>query len=250
MVGHVECPDGTTHQFFGVLMAVEDDLSISAYTLELQEVATTVTLLGGEHLIIYSLAVQVAVTQLTIAVVVVEVMGEVDLRRNGIATNDRSRPIVVERDDGAAAFTLGGGEVHLATPHGNAGGHGNAALLVIVDGAVEVIHYTVVFYHVALVGKHLVVGFRRDDEVCSRPVLPVDEVATDGEGVVGVVLAVGVIGREVEHDVEGGTRRRSVGSRGGRGHADNLGIAGDDAWSLVEIDGVRLVTLPFLEVIA
>ena len=231
-------------------MPIEDDLCIAAYAFELQEVATTVALLGVKYLIIYSLAVQVTVTQLAVAVVVVEVVGEVDAHDGIVRHRTACRPALVERGDGAAPLALRFREAHFAASHGNAGSYGNAALLVVVDGAVEVIHHTVVLYHVTLMCKHLVVGFGGNDEVCTRPVLPVNEVAADGEGVVGIILAVGVVSREVEHDVKGRARCRNIGSGGGRGHANNLSIASDDARSLVVIDGIGLQTFPFLQVIA
>ena len=65
-------------------------------------------------------------------------------------------------------------------------------------------------------GKHLIVRFRRDDKVFAFPRLPVDEVPRYGKSVEGVVLTTGVVGLEVEHDVE-------------VGHLGNLRIARDDA---------------------
>ena len=157
-------------------------------------------------------------------------------------------PAVVERCYGAAPFTLGGGESYVGATHGHAGGYGYAALLVVVDGTVEVVDHAVVLDNVALVGEHLVVGFGGYDEVGACPVLPVYEVARDGEGVVGVILAVGVIGREVEHDVQGGLGSRTVCHVAG--HAHYLGVAGDDAGGFVGVDGVGVVALPLFQVVA
>ena len=96
-------------------------------------------------------------------------------------------------------------------------------------------------------GKQLVIRLRGPDEVGARPVLPVNQVARDGEGVIGSILAVGVIGREVEHDIES---LPPVPSQRGGIHADYLGITSDDARGLVEVDGITLIALPPLEVVA
>ena len=85
MVSDIKCPDGTPHEFLGILMAVQGDDGIGADAFELEEVATSVVLLGGEHLIIYSTSVQIAVTQLAIAIVVVEVVGDVDSGDHGVS---------------------------------------------------------------------------------------------------------------------------------------------------------------------
>ena len=156
------------------------------------------------------------------------------------------RPALVEGRDGAAAFALGGGKAHGRAAHGDAGGYGDAALLVVVDGAVEMIHHAVVLHHVALVGKQLVVGLGGDDEVGTVPVLPVDEVARDGEGVVGGILSGGVVGREIEHDVE--SLPPAPSQRGGV-HAHYLGIAGDGAVAVVGEDGIAAVASPVLHVV-
>ena len=98
------------------------------------------------------------------------------------------------------------------------------------------IHHTVVLYHVALMGKQLVVGLGRCDKVCTFPALPVDEVATDGEGVEGCILTAGVVGLEVEHDVE-------------VVHLDDLGVTSDNAAYFVGKDGITFIAFPFLEVV-
>ena len=85
-VGNVECPDGTTYQFFRIFMAVEGHGSVGAHTLKLQEVALVAVFRSLEHLTIGRLAVQVAMTQLTVAVIVVEVMGNSDVSSDRIAT--------------------------------------------------------------------------------------------------------------------------------------------------------------------
>ena len=50
--GDVKCPDGTAHQFLGILMPVQGNGGISADTLELEEVALAFCLGGCKHLII------------------------------------------------------------------------------------------------------------------------------------------------------------------------------------------------------
>ena len=72
---HVERPHRTPHQFTGVGGAVEGHGSVCSHALKLQEIAASRLLLGSEHLIIYSRTMQVAMTQLPVAIIVVEVMG-------------------------------------------------------------------------------------------------------------------------------------------------------------------------------
>ena len=77
-----------------------------------------------------------------------------------------------------------------------------------------------------------------------------DEVTADGESVEGVVFTTGVVGLEIEHDIE-----RTLDSPGGiiAEHATiqtyYLGIARDDAADLVGKDGVAVITLPLLQVV-
>ena len=63
-----------------------------------------------------------------------------------------------------------------------------------------------------------------------------DEVARNSKGVEGVILTTGVVGLEVEHDVE-------------VVHLGNLCIARDDATYLISEDGIALVALPFFQVV-
>ena len=63
------------------------------------------------------------------------------------------------------------------------------------------------------------------------------QVTADGEGVIGVIFAVGIIGREIEHDEQ-------------VAHLHNLGIARDDARSLVEVDRIAVVSFPILQIVA
>ena len=235
VVSDIQCPDGTPHEFLGILMTVEGDGGIGADAFELEEVATTILLRGGENLVVYGTAVQIAVTQLAIAMIVIEVVGDVNHRH--FTALDTCQPAFIERGHGAAAFALRGGETDLAASHRYAGGNGNATLLVVVDSAVEVVDHSIVLHHVALVGKHLVVGLRGDNQVRARPVLPMQQVTADGEGVIGVIFAVGIIGREIEHDEQ-------------VAHLHNLGIARDDARSLVEVDRIAVVSFPILQVVA
>ena len=96
-------------------------------------------------------------TQLAIAVVVIEVVGKRYVCGDTIATY-RTRPTIVERGNRATSFTFRLWETNSRTSHGNAGSYGDAALLVVVHGAIEVINHTIVLHDVALMGKHLVVG--------------------------------------------------------------------------------------------
>ena len=61
-IGYVDCPNRSSHEFFRILMAVEGDSSVSANTLELEEVALAALLFCSRYFIIDSAAVQIAVT--------------------------------------------------------------------------------------------------------------------------------------------------------------------------------------------
>ena len=127
---------------------------------------------------------QVAVAKLAVAIVVIEVVGDIHLFLDSIkACRAEGSPSVVERGDGTTPFRFRGREAHGAASHRHAGGYGNASLLVVVHGTVEMIHHPIVFHHIALMGKHLVVGLRRVDQVRAIPTLPMDEVARNRKGV-------------------------------------------------------------------
>ena len=158
-IGNVKGPYGAAHQFLGILMTVEDDGGIGSHTVKLQEVAFAILLLHVEGLVVGRLSVQVAMTQLTVAVVVVEVMGNVNRCRHRVAAHGAlGCPSVVERDNVTAPFPFRLREAHVTTSQRHAGGYGDASLLVVVDGTVEVIDHPVVLHYIALMGKHLVVG--------------------------------------------------------------------------------------------
>ena len=89
-LSNVERKDRTTYQFLGILCVVKGDSGVCAHALKLQEIPLAFLRLSNEGLLVNSTAMQVTMTQLAIAIIVVEVMGEVDLHRNGIATNDQT----------------------------------------------------------------------------------------------------------------------------------------------------------------
>ena len=63
-----------------------------------------------------------------------------------------------------------------------------------------------------------------------------DEVARDSKGVEGVILTTGVVGLEVEHDIE-------------VVHLGNLRVTRNDAAYFVGKNRVALVALPFFQVV-
>ena len=83
-ISDVKRKDGTAYQFLRILGVVKGDGSIGAYAFELQEVALALLRLGRKSLLVDSTAVQVAVAQLAVAVVVVEVMRKGDTRRKTV----------------------------------------------------------------------------------------------------------------------------------------------------------------------
>ena len=161
-IGDVKRPNGTPYQLAGIFVTIECHGGIGAYALKLQEVALVAFLLAREHLIIDGRAMQIAVAQLAVAVVVVEVVGEGDIGGDSIATYgtclaiikaEGTSPAIIEGDEAALAHWLRLWETHGTAAHVLTRGYGNAALLVIVHGAVEMVDYAIVLYHAALVGE-------------------------------------------------------------------------------------------------
>ena len=181
-------------------------------------------------------SVQIAVAQLTIAVVVVEVMRNVDGCRGGVTTYNYGLPTVVEVDDIATAFALRLREPNFRATHRYAGGNSDASLLVVVDSTIKMVNHPIVLHYIRLVSKHLVIRLRRDNEVFTIPCLPVDEVARDSKCIEGIIFATGVVGLEVEHHIE-------------IIHLSNLSVASNDTAYFVGKNGVAVVAFPFFEVI-
>ena len=84
-IGDIKCPNRTAYQFLGILMTVEGYGSISTYTFKLEKVTLVFVLVGIKDLIIYCTTVQIAVAQLAVALVIIEVVGNVYVCRDGIA---------------------------------------------------------------------------------------------------------------------------------------------------------------------
>ena len=131
---------------------------------------------------------QIAMTLLTVTVVVVEVVGNVYVYCDRVAACHQCRPAVVKADDAALARRFRLWEANVTAPHRYAGGYGNAALLGVVNGTVEVVDYSVVLHYIALVGKHLVVGLGWPDEVFTLPTLPMQQVAADSKSIESVIF--------------------------------------------------------------
>ena len=217
-------------------LAVERDCGIGADTLKVQEGALARERGDLETLLVMRRAVQVAVQELAVAVVVVPIMGHGDRLALRLLAFEPGGPPLRKLLHLAALLTLGGYKVHLRTAHRAARRNGNTALLVVIDGAVEVIDHPVVLYDKALMGKHLVVGLRRVDQIVALPIVPGHQVVAAGKGVVGQVGTRGVEGREVEHHIH-------------IAHFDDLGIARDRALCLVREDRVAGIALPLLHIL-
>ena len=235
LVGHVGGHRRASHQRAVALFAVDDYGGVAACALKGEEVALALNrLVQCEALGVGGGAVQVAVAQLSRSIVVVPVVRQAHCAR--FAAHG-GLPLVHEVYPCASAFFLGLWKSYAALAHGHARGNGYAALLGVVHCAVKVIHHSVVLQHIALVGKHLVVGLCGVDKVVALPLLPVHEVAAHREGVEGVVGSRGVERREPEHHIK-------------VAHLHYLRVAGDYSLHLVGEHGIALVACPFLEVVA
>ena len=97
-------------------------------------------------------------------------------------------------------------------------------------------------HNVTFVGKHVIVRLSGDDKVGAVPVLPVDEIAADGEGIIGVVGSGGIVSSKVEHHVQG-----AVGSGQAQFcgvHLHYLRIAGNHSGLFVAVDGITAEAVP------
>ncbi len=140
--------------------------------------------------------------------------------------------------------------MNLRLAHVFAGGYGDAALLGLIDGAVEMIDHAIVLHDEALMGEEAVELLARLDEIGTFPVVPVHKILRAGEGVVGLVFAGWIEGAEIEHGVKTLSTLTFVVRWVVEHHAIldvhllNLCIARDDALALVGEDGIAGITLP------
>ena len=144
----VERPNGASYEFFWILVTVEGNCGISANAFKLQEIAFALLFFSGEGLLIGGFAMQVTMTKLAIAIVIVEIMGEGGAY-NGIGSLCKPcLPIIVERCEGATTLTLRLWEGDVAASHGNTSGDSNTTLLVVVDSTIEMINHAIVLDNV------------------------------------------------------------------------------------------------------
>ena len=177
---------------------------------------------------------EIPVAQLAIAVIIIEIVGEV----NGLplAGDNFCRPAVIETQEFPASLRLGFWKSDGTAPHRCTGGEGDATLPVVIHGTIEMIDHTIMLQNIAFMCEHLVVFLRGPDEVFTLPALPMNQVTTDGKGVEGIVFPRGVVSHEIEHDVK-------------VSHLGYLGIACYNTAYLVGKDRITVKALPFLQVV-
>ena len=142
---------------------------------------------------------QIAVRQLTVTVIIVPVVWNVYLQR--IFTHP-GFPTLVQIHYRAAIFYFGSRKMHFRAPHGFAGSHANATLIVFIHAAIEMIHYTFVINYITFVGKQIVIIFGRCNQIFALPVVPMNEVVTARKSIVSFVGFVGIECRKIEHDIQ------------------------------------------------
>ena len=158
-IGHIERIDRTAYQFSRICMTIDADCGIGAHTFQLKEVAATCLFLTFDGFGIVGIAVQIAMAQLSVAVIVIEIVGQIDFYSLLLAlTRQACLPPFVEVGHLAATFLLGFWKVDRRPSHRPTGSHSNATLLVVVDSTVEMIDYTIMFHHITLMRKQVVVG--------------------------------------------------------------------------------------------
>ena len=139
-------------------MTIEGDVGVGSNALEAQETGLVRHIRRSESLLKEGLSVQIAVLTLLGAVVVVKIDGDGSCQRP-VGCWRGNGPVVVELQHCAVSAGLGRREVQLALSHVAARSNGYATLSVTVHGAIEMVDHAVVLHHIALVGKHLIVGF-------------------------------------------------------------------------------------------
>ena len=94
-----------TNQFLRILRIVEGNSGVCAYALKLQEVSFAFLWLGDESLLVDGATMQITVTQLAIAIIVVEVVRDGDTRWRSIG-NSGSCPALIETRNRATSFAF------------------------------------------------------------------------------------------------------------------------------------------------
>ena len=74
----VNSENSASYQFLGILCVVKGDSGVCAHTFKLQEIPFAFLWLSDECFLVYSTAMQITMTQLAIAIVVIEVMRKVN----------------------------------------------------------------------------------------------------------------------------------------------------------------------------
>ena len=117
MVGDIDGPCGAAHGVPAEGVPVDAQCGEGAYTFELQEISLAVLFVNGQLPLIDCRAVQVAVLHLTVAVVVVPVVGqrnvEVFSAASSCSVEQCSAPSLVEHRYSALALGLYVGEVQM-----------------------------------------------------------------------------------------------------------------------------------------
>ena len=156
---HIKSPYRSSHEFFRVGMTIKSYGGIGSHAFKLQEVAFTILLLCSKCLIIYSVSVQIAVAKLTAAIVVIEIVREINAHDGIVSHRTMGSPAIVEAGDIATAFTFRSWKANFRAAHGYARRNGNTTLLVVVDGTIEMVNHPIVLHYIRFVGKHLIVRF-------------------------------------------------------------------------------------------
>ena len=102
---------------------------------------------------------QIAVAKLSVAVVIIEIVREINAHDGIVSHRTMGSPAIVEADDIATAFTFRGRKTDFRASHRYTRCNSNATLLVVIDGTIEMVDYPLVLHYIRLVGKHLIVWF-------------------------------------------------------------------------------------------
>ncbi len=237
IVGHIKRKRCASRRMAAEIMTVEFYTGISPHSLKVDEVALAVDTPGHvEHLDITCIAVEIAVGQLAIAIVIIPVVGHIDCLCRILVIVEPCCPALVETDVTATAGGRTFGETDCRATHRFACSHCDATLIRIVDSTIEMIHHSVMLHKVALVGKQFVELLGRINQIIPFPVIPCNKIIAACESIESLIGTRRVESGEIEHHID-------------VAHLDNLCVACDCALRLVCEHRIPGITTPFCHVV-
>ena len=169
------------------MVPVQGDVRIGSHPFETEEI-----LLSGnnsrqrEFLPDFTFPMKVTMLFLQDTIIVIKVKGHIAMES---PTIKGYFPIIIQGNVLPVTSRFGSREVHLTFPHETIGSDGYATLSAVIHRTIKMIHRIVPVHHITLMCEHLIVGFGRDNQICTCPVLPVHKVTTHRKSIESIVFA-------------------------------------------------------------